>query len=41
MESGLDAFAFFTKIGHMSDDVEDHIAGMKVACGIGVVFCIV
>ena len=37
MASGLAAFAFFTKIGHMSGNVEDHVAGMIVECGIGLV----
>ena len=27
--------AFFTEIGRIAGDVEDHVAGMIVECGIG------
>ena len=37
MASVLDACAFFADIGHIAGNVEDHIYGMIVECGIGVV----
>ena len=41
MASILAACAFFTKIGRIFGDVEDHVAVMIVECGIGVVCRIV
>ena len=36
MASGWSACTFFTKIGRISGDVEDHVSAMIVDFGIGV-----
>ena len=36
MASGLATFSFFTEIGRIAGNVEDHAAGMIVDCGFEV-----
>ena len=41
MASGSAMCAFFTEIGQIPGDVEDHVASTIVECGVGVVCCVV
>ena len=41
MASGSAACTFFAEIGCIDGDVEDHVSGMILDCGIGVVFHVV